>query len=491
MMIFYKKILKNLIIIVIIFCFLGSLFSYNFVRAENSWDIKEIETMGRVFEISFALDSKDYPHICYRSQISGFSLKNNLIYVYWNGSSWKNVTIDTSSDVGYYCSLVLDSNDIPHICYFDKNNGDLKYAYLNDTNWEIQILDSEGDVGYDCVIALDGFDNPHIVYYEHTKEIIYGLKYAQLDRNTSNWNIDIIDSNLGWDISMDFNSKNKPFITIFDFYRNQSLKYIFLSDIADIGWDFYSPDFSIENDSGRSSSISIDSNDNSHIVYIDNTNRNLKYAFFNGVDWIIKEINSNGDVGFICNLDLDEYDNPHVCYESLDKSRNIKYAYWNGFIWDIDTIDFGRFPTLDLDNNNIPHFCYIDDSIKYAFPHIKIFSPVKSKKLYRGDLLNISFTSKYINDSIRIELFNEDTYVQTIISNYNSSQYKWLIPEELKDGLYELKIISNSNDSKYATTSFIIQNRNIFDIYSINIFIIIFIIIVIIIIIYFAKFRKK
>jgi hypothetical protein len=57
--------------------------------------------------------------------IISFSIKGNV-----RAETWSIETVDSDGDVGRVPSIVLDSNDYPHISYRDYTNGDLKYAKL-------------------------------------------------------------------------------------------------------------------------------------------------------------------------------------------------------------------------------------------------------------------------------------------------------------------------------------------------------------------------
>jgi len=77
---------------------------------------------GNDADVSIAIDSNNNPHIVYST---GFGLK----YAKYDGQ-WIINTIDSSGNVGLYCSIGIDDNDVIHVSYYDNDNGNLKYAKL-------------------------------------------------------------------------------------------------------------------------------------------------------------------------------------------------------------------------------------------------------------------------------------------------------------------------------------------------------------------------
>ena len=121
---------------------------------------------------SIALDSSNNPHISYYHR---FDDGGSLLYSHYYDGSWHYKDIDSGGDVGQYTSLALDSSENPHISYYDAGNRELKYSYF-DGVWHTELVDdSSGDVGQYTSLALDSNDNPHISYYDYTNSV---LKYA-------------------------------------------------------------------------------------------------------------------------------------------------------------------------------------------------------------------------------------------------------------------------------------------------------------------------
>lgn len=79
------------------------------------------------------------------------------------------VDVDTSYDVGQYCSLKFKSG-VPGISYYGAYNGGiLKYATEGSPNWNVQIVDDPADdVGQYSSLDYDGSGNASIAYYNAT-----------------------------------------------------------------------------------------------------------------------------------------------------------------------------------------------------------------------------------------------------------------------------------------------------------------------------------
>ncbi len=175
---------------------------------------------------SLALDTDDHPHIAYYDDTDpNFNLK----YAHYDGFTWQIKTVDDIQDsmVGEFASLALDSNGYPHISYYvaPTPNHALKYAHYNGSTWLTETVDSSDDARYDTgrytSLALDETDHPHISYRSR-----YDLKYAWHDGAA--WHIETVDAHGGgaWQTSLALDELGRPHI---GYHDNFDLKYAYAS----------------------------------------------------------------------------------------------------------------------------------------------------------------------------------------------------------------------------------------------------------------------
>jgi hypothetical protein len=356
----------------------------------TSWIIQDVEPIGSDYYIhtSLALDSKGNPHIAYRGD-------TGLRYAVWAGSGWDIQTVDYSLkralSVGEWASLVLDSNDIPHICYIDSYRFSvLKYAFLNGSTWRINALTPSFHAGYSISIALDSKGKIHICR-DDTSTLTLNhiiIDQAKLPPPTQlpdpplqlamfppssepaspAGTIGTIDSPgcCGAYTSLTLDSQGNPHISYFD--RNiDELRYAYCN-----GSTWYAQTVDTDGWVGIYSSLALDASDYPHISYLDNFNNKIKYAEWNGSAWAIQTVDSIGSLYSFTSIALDAEGYPHISYFD-GGNYSLKYAKWNGFTWGIQTVDsagvVGEYSSLKLDSNGYPHISYYDASqgdLKYA-----------------------------------------------------------------------------------------------------------------------------
>jgi len=310
---------------------------------------------------SIALDSNNNPHISYYDYTNG-----DLKYAYKNASGWHIETVDSEGDVGQSTSIALRKLglwELPHISYYDYTNGDLKYAYYDGSNWHIETVDSEGCVGWQTSIALDSRGYPHISYHDYSNG---DLKYAYKSFNPLTqrfeWHIETVDAgDVGGFTSIALDSNDNPHIS---YYASSDLRYAY----KDYCWHIDTVDS--EGEVGEFTSIALDSRGYPHISYRDIISGNLKYAYYDGSNWHIETVDSFSDrvPGGSTSIALDSRGYPHISYTT--SGFGLRYAYKDAYGWHIETVDaVGGYTSIALDSNDNPHISYYDytnDDLKYT-----------------------------------------------------------------------------------------------------------------------------
>lgn len=281
------------------------------------------ETTGNVGRFSsIVINSSGVPAACYYNESTGD--------LYYNARNSSPVVIDSTNDVGQYCSMAKDDSYL-HVSYYDASNADLKYAYWNGSSWNVEpAVDSTGTVGKYTSIAVDRNGYPHISYYDETNG---DLKHAFKDGQ-------------GWHVEK-----------------------------VDVGGGSNSGTSSIT--TGKYSAIAIDSSGRIHIAYYDETNRDLRYASrSNSGSWSggWDLIDNLGDVGKFCSIAVNSSGKAHVSYYDATNSK-LKYAYQNSSDnWQVTTVsdssNVGKYTDIACDSNNRVHVSYYDttnDTLKYGF----------------------------------------------------------------------------------------------------------------------------
>ncbi|MBI4722048.1 MAG: T9SS type A sorting domain-containing protein [Candidatus Stahlbacteria bacterium] len=167
----------------------------------QQWNLSIVDSSGDVGKYSScALGMDNVLHISYYDATS-----NDLKYAKYDGSKWEISVIDSIGDVGMYSSIDVENEyfvhkyDGPVISYYDATNCNLKAAvYDSISGWGIETIDSTGDVGKYCSLTLNFYSSWDglyrgggiISYYDATNG---DLKFAKKD-DTDKWYSYIVDS---------------------------------------------------------------------------------------------------------------------------------------------------------------------------------------------------------------------------------------------------------------------------------------------------------
>jgi len=211
--------------------------------------------------------------------------------------------------------MAIDKNDIVNvICQGNDSYDDTYYMKKLDGKWEFEVLEDFGDMIRSHMLCMDNNNMPHFV------TVGSNVNYNYLHDNT--WRV---------------------------------------SSFGDRG--------------ATIPSLALDDSDLPHIAYFE---KGLKYAHWDGYNWIINAITDDFIIGFT-SIALDSQYNPHIAYYldySADRRQNgdLNYAYWTGSRWVVETVDsqdvVGKYPTIQIDSNDDPHICYqseTESSVRHAW----------------------------------------------------------------------------------------------------------------------------
>jgi hypothetical protein len=279
----------------------------------------------------------------------------------WAAHTWSILAVDDPEGVvvGDRSCTVLDENGYPHISYADSTNRDLKYAYWDGSQWVIEVADSAGDVasGAYTSVDLDSLGKAHVSYYQ-SGTAFQDLKYARRD-GPDTWFAETVTSsgNVGRFNSLAVDSSNQPHIAYSD-ETGGDLEYC-----VRIGgtWSFATPDDGTGADGPCS--LALDLSDRPHIVYYDGTTGGLEYVLWNGTTWASRPSITNGAWP---SLYIDTAGTSHVAYQD-STDRSLEYAVWNGTGWTTETVDAAAntyaAPGIGIGSDGVPQIAYCSGSV--------------------------------------------------------------------------------------------------------------------------------
>ncbi len=282
------------------------------VLSNGSWEFETV-AFGDSYT-SLAVEGNGTPHISFvgGSDLepaelgSSASYSDILCYGVKSGDSWNITSVDNANGEFRQNTIALDSDNNPHICYFNYDYYDseyqLKYAVDLNGSWDIQTVISDIRVeAFD--LAIDETGTPHIALVKPVEDLEdrslepsgpsnYELAYATLIGDE--WSMETVES-LGYfsdgKISMELDSNNNPHITYgsrpMDMRRSETgiedgteLKYAYYD-----GSSWHTAVLNTGSDSyfGRYSSLVLDSSAIPHIAYF--TGTGVGYGTVEGLDF--------------------------------------------------------------------------------------------------------------------------------------------------------------------------------------------------------------
>ena len=243
-------------------------------------------------------------------------------------AQWNTQFVDDSGNAGLSTSIAYDSSGCPHIAYRSATESSLMYAVWNATGgWVLeQVCDPHYQGG--CSLVIDEFDTSHLVFEQYGDRLYYITRSAGgVWSSQENVSPDYVPgSGFGYgyiDLAVTYDAFWDTMVPHVAYWYHNDLMYAIRAPETS-SWEATCVDDSYS--VGSWPSIEVDDEGDVYISYYDAGGTNLKFAYYDGLDWgtfIVDGITT--DVGQYSSLVLDSEGRPHVTYYD-DTNGRLKHA---------------------------------------------------------------------------------------------------------------------------------------------------------------------
>jgi hypothetical protein len=282
-------------------------------------------------------------------------VQNGIYDVSKEGRNESSDTVYNSTDIddpSIAVEQVAGGPDIKHYAFVDNETGDIRYAVKEGETWSVEVVDNQtGSID----IALESDGTPHIIAESG------GTQYHYV-RDGGTWvSMNGFTSPTLYDPAIDIDSSGGLHVSGAEGGAGNALGY---ASKLNTTWAQETVD---PNAQTQSNDIVLDSVDNVHVAYRDDSTTSGKYAFNDG-SWTTEVYSdSNRDDGLNCGIDVDPSDNPHISHYG-------EYAIWHSYndgSWNLEKVagtgETGTDITVQTLTISGEDFATADWTIQYDF----------------------------------------------------------------------------------------------------------------------------
>ncbi len=269
------------------------------------WEVEIVADAGVNIGLSLAYAPSGDKGIAY-----GDIDTRTLQFLEWSADTetWAMESVDTSSNVGLYPSLVYDASGQPAIAYFDDQEDDLKFARREQGAWVIESVDTAGTAGRYPSLALNS-EGLALIAYSRGSEGLYLARETQ-----GGWQTEQVGNygTVGTHNSLAIMPNGQPAIATYHSGRDALWFYAF----DGLEWTGVEVDYDASGagDYGRYASLAIGNDGQPAIAYHDDGTSVPKYATFDGQDWHTETIDAEAAGGEDTSLTFNSAGVPVVAY---------------------------------------------------------------------------------------------------------------------------------------------------------------------------------
>ncbi len=308
------------------------------------WNMELLDIRAKY--TSIVLDSNDNPHISF------YWVSTGLGYAYKDSDGWHTNLVDSGNEVGKYSAIAMDSNGYICIAYQDDASQKLKYAHQTTSGWDISSTTDSYVLGF-ISLCVDSNNVAHFGYE------VNGTGFKHATNKDGTWGDEIISSTLGYSTGV---ATVPGYVHLV--YSTQTFGDKIMYEYLPDGGVWI--DETIDNIRGDFVSVDVDRSSPSdqlvRVSYI--VSNDLKYAYRSGGSWTTKVVDDQPSVTWTgceyTSLKLDSSGNPHIVYMDLS-TWSLKYAVRSGGSWKKEIVIAGLcggYGSLALDSDGNPHISF-------------------------------------------------------------------------------------------------------------------------------------
>ena len=328
---------------------------------EGEWNDREIVTnqFDRLFIPSLAYSPLGLPSIAFHDYLE--TDNSQLQYAEYNGQEWViEVVDDSSSAIGYWPNHFYDTEGNPIISYYDSSNTSIKFAQKIGSEWKTEtVIGNNSNVAWRPSLSLSLDGRPAIAYVEFVNGERSNLRYAI--KNGTKWIFESVDSTGDFIFpQLSFGQDGYPRIV----YKNQVTGTLKYAEYDGERWLF--ENVPSGNEDIIRPSLSVSPSGEVFISYcndISETRGQVKVLSRSNDRWkviLVREGNPSWDTKIFHGPD----GLPSLVFSDYDGGQ-LEFAKYDGNDWNIKEVDSqgqAAFPSLNYNSQGMPGIAYYDYS---------------------------------------------------------------------------------------------------------------------------------